>query len=98
MTPLPFSIKLQATFNDTLRKHEYLERKPVEGGFAGIRLCAIATLGPSRAGAGAAPLQILRGYQRVGGFPTPALRPFLLASIARFLYPIGCLASERPRP
>jgi hypothetical protein len=24
--------------------------------------------------------------------------PFLLASIARFLYPIVCLACERPRP
>jgi DNA-binding transcriptional LysR family regulator len=24
--------------------------------------------------------------------------PFLLASIARFLYPVGCLACERPRP
>ena len=26
----------------------------------------------------------------------PAKSPFLLASIARFLYPIGCLACERP--
>jgi hypothetical protein len=24
--------------------------------------------------------------------------PFLLASIARILYPVGCLACERPRP
>ena len=29
---------------------------------------------------------------------TPPEGPFLLASIARFLYPVGCLACERPRP
>ena len=34
----------------------------------------------------------LEGHQGGAG------RPFLLASLARILYPMGCLACERPRP
>jgi len=44
------------------------------------------------------PPQIFRGYQWVEPAPNPAEAPFRLASIARFLYPVGCLACERPRP
>jgi hypothetical protein len=44
------------------------------------------------------PVQIFRGYQWVEVPLGTGAGAFLLASIARFLYPIVCLACDRPRP
>src|SRR6202021_3892797 len=49
----------------------------------------------------AAPLPdswIFGGYQWLGTPPSRPRNPFLLASIARILYPVRCLACERPWP
>jgi hypothetical protein len=40
---------------------------------------------------------IFRGYQWVGTSRSGSAKPFLLASIARILYPVDCLACERLR-
>jgi len=47
---------------------------------------------------GCRPVQIFRGYQWVEASAGTVKGAFLLASIARFLYPIVCLACDRPWP
>src|SRR5260370_277415 len=49
----------------------------------------------ARRRAGADFLGDINGLNPTRSLPEAA---FLLASVARFLYPVGCLASERPRP
>src|SRR3954463_12972605 len=59
--------------------------------------CLAAALNQSICAA-TVPTQIFRGYQRLEPGFDKALSAVLLASIPRFLYPVECLACERPRP